>query len=412
MIIVISLDGVCHEDVVLSRLPNLKQLAEQGIYTKRMRVAFPSTTWINHISAVTGKCADEHGILGGGAYSRSKKMEFGFFEPRLFDISDVPVPAIFEKAAETGKTTATVCWPLTQGSPHIKYNIPECYSQNQFNDYSTPEFVKELVENGMEFFSYADWSSEFRIGPLQDDLTCRITEYLIEQKQVDLVFTHFLVHDSYQHIYGIHTPESDWALRYIDALVGRIIRSLRVAGLYEESHIIVMSDHGHETINKFFGIQSFLKNQGFPEGFFYCVNNGGAAMLYLLQDQISEQSLTELCAELEEHEAVEIAFTKEDEAMLSKMRLSPEPSPDTFPDIVIALNQGWYLDQQKIVKGHEDWLTAHTRTQKGSHGHWPETHPRMDSFMIRAGRSFPNGIQEDMGHICDLYGIVEKLLGE
>ena len=410
MIIVISLDGVCHEDLNLNRLPNLKLLAEQGVYTKRLRVAFPSTTWINHTSAITGKTADEHGVLGGFAYSRSRNLELGYFEPHLFDINDVPVPTIFEKATGKGKTTAAVCWPLTQGSSDIHYNIPECYSQEQYNDYSTPEFVRELVENGFEFYSYADWSIDFRLCPMQDDLTCRITEYLIEQKQVDLLFTHFLVHDSFQHIYGIHTPESEWSLRYLDGLAGRIIDSLRLAGKFDESHIIVMSDHGHEAINKFFDLQSFLKTQEIPDEAFHCVNNGGAALLYSKQDGITKKDIAGLYAALKKHEAVEIVCSKEDDDILNMLGLSPLPNPDTFPDIVIALNHGWYLDQQQIVKGNDDWLTAHTRTQKGSHGHWPETHPRMDSFMIKAGEKFPKGVVEDSGHICDLYSIVAKLL--
>ena len=410
MIIVISIDGVCHEDVNFKRLPNLEQLAVNGVYTKRLRVAFPSVTWVNHTSAMTGKCADGHGVLGGSAYSRSKAQDFGYFEPHLFDINDVPVPTIFEKAYEKGKTTAAICWPLTQGSSHIHYNIPECYSQDQFDDYSTTAFTQELADNGIEFCRYADWSTDFRLGPLQDDLTCRITKYLIEKKQVDLLFTHFLIHDSYQHVYGIRSPESEWALRYADSLVGSIISSLKEAGLFEHSSIIVTSDHGHEAIFKFFDLTSFLKQQGIPEGAFHCVNNGGAVILYSMQNQISESRFTGLCATLESHEAVEFAFTKWDEAMLGKLGVSPKPSPDTFPDIVIALSHGWYLDHQQIVRGHDDWLASHPRTQKGSHGYWPETHPRMDSFMIRAGTDFPKGVLEDAGHICDLHGILDKLL--
>jgi len=392
MIVVISLDGVCHEDVDFNILPNLKSLADQGVYTKRMRVAFPSTTWINHTCAITGKGPDKHGVLGGRTYSRSKKTAFGYFEAPIFDIKTVPIPTIFDKAAEKGKTTAAICWPLSQGSSNIRYNIPEFYKQDHFDNYSTPDLIKELIAHNMEFENYADWSNDKKLSPLQDDLTCRITEYLISNKPIDLLFAHFLIHDSYQHILGIHTPETKWSLKYLDGLVGRIVNTLKSAKLFEESHIIIMSDHGHEALNKYFDLKSFIKQQGIPDGTLEYVNNGGALHIYPKKDNVPEKLITDLSAALEKHEAVEFTILKEQAA---KYGLNPKALPDTYPDIIIGLNHGWCLLDKPY---------------KGTHGFLPETHPRMDSFMIRSGKSFPKGTKEESGHICNIYGIVEKLL--
>jgi len=145
-------------------------------------------------------------------------------------------------------------------------------------------------------------------------------------------------------------------------------------------------------------MSSFFRQQGIPKESFRCVDNLGALLLYSKNDKIPETYFVDLCTKLEKHESVEFACTKKQEAKLGKLGLSPQAHPDTFPDIVIGLNHGWLLDTDK------------NRATKGSHGYFPETHPRMDGFMIRAGSSFPEGAHEELGHICDLYGIVEKLL--
>ena len=393
MIVVISIDGVCHEDVDFKILPNLKALADQGVYTKRLRTVFPSVTWGIHTSVITGKIPGKHGIWGNEVYSHAKKTGFAHFDTSKVDINAVQQPTIFEKAAAKGKILAAICWPLSQGSPHIKYNIPECYNQDDFDNYSTPELKTELLANGMEFGSYADWSIDKKLGPLQDDLTCRITEYLIAHKQIDVLFTHFLIHDSYQHLYGINTTETVWSLKYADSLVGRILNSLMSANLLEKSHIIIMSDHGHEAINKFFDITSFLKQQGICENSFKYSNNSGTLFLYFKQDKVSESTFIDLCAALEKHEAVEFTCLKEH---ATKFGFNPQLNLDTFPDIIIGMNSGWVINDM--------------RGYKGAHGYFPETHPRMDSFMIRSGKSFLKGAKEELGDICDIFNIVEKLL--
>ena len=235
-------------------MPNLRRLAEGGIYTKRLRTVFPSVTWNIHTSVITGKGPDEHGIWGNAAYSRSLGTQFSYFEGSIADAGRIRQPVIFDLAAAKGKVSAAICWPLTQGMSGIQYNIPECYAQNDFRRFSSPALVDELLTQGIAFHRYADWSRVHQLAVLQDDLTCRIVTYLIANKQIDVLYAHFLIHDSFQHDFGIRTPESAWALGYLDSLVGRIAASLRSAGLAEKTHFIVFSDHGHEDVYKYFSL--------------------------------------------------------------------------------------------------------------------------------------------------------------
>ena len=409
MIVVLSVDGVCCEDLHLNKLPNLKKLAEQGIYTKRLRTVFPSVTWSIHTSVITGKTPGQHGVLGNAVYSRGKKAIISYYDASEVDINAIRQQTIFESAAAKGKISAAICWPLTQGSHHIQYNIPECYRQTDFNDYSTSVFVDEILKLGMEFNCYADWSCSIEFAALQDDLTCRIMEYLIERKPVDVLFAHFLINDSFQHYFGNRTPESEWSLRYADGLVGRVINSLKSANLFKKSHIIVFSDHGHEAVNKYFLLEPFLKQQGIPAEDFHNVSNGGTFFLYHRQSEVQESLLARLKTALEEHEAIEFVCTKEQSG---KLGFKPQMDLDTFPDIIAGLNQGWILDTQTPFRSIGAIPARLPRAIRSTHGYLPETHPLMDGFMIRSGERFQKGINEESGDICDIYKIADNLLIE
>lgn len=393
MILVLSLDGICHEDVDLSSLPNLSRLASKGVYTKRLCTVFPSVTWNIHTSVITGKPAGLHGIWGNTAYSRSRKMLFHYFEPYMVGANDIWETTIFQRASEKRLISAAVCWPLTQGNPHLSYNVPEFYKQECFRNFSTPELIKELTDKGVDFNSYAAWSQEHLLAPLQDHLTTRIVEYLINEKTVDVLFTHFLIHDSFQHHFGIHTPESKWSMAYADSMLGILLDCLQSNNLLAESHIIVFSDHGHEAVDKYFDLDAVLRQIDVSVEDICCADNGGALFLYIKRAPVPCELVSRLKKGLQGHEAVETAAAGEE---VFRSGLDYRLNPDTFPDIVVSLRHGWFADKHNTVKS--------------SHGYNPETHKRMDGFMIRSGAGFPAGVLEETGHICHIYGIIDKLL--
>ena len=395
MILVLSMDGICWEDADLDCLPNLSRLAKAGTYTKRLRTVFPSVTWNIHTSVVTGKSTGQHGIWGNAAYSRSRKVQFRYFEPQMANASDIRESTIFQKISEKKLKSAAVCWPLTQGNPYLHYNIPEFYQQEYFRDFSTPELIKELLEKGVEFNSYAAWSQEHLLAPLQDHLTTQIAEYLIKEKTVDVLFMHYLVHDSFQHHFGIQTPESKWSMAYADSLLGTLLDCLQSNNLFAVSQIIVFSDHGHEAVSRCFDLDVVLRQIDVSKEDICCADNGGALFLYINSASVPSDLVSRLKNALQSHEAVEMAVAGEE---TSQIGLDCQLNPDTFPDIVVSLRHGWLLDNHNTVRN------------KSMHGYNPETHMRMDGFMVQFGGSFPIGVKEETGHICDIYGTVEKLL--
>ncbi len=392
MLLVLSLDGICWQDVDLAQLPNLRKIALAGTFTERLATVFPSVTWNIHTTVATGKLPKDHGILGNAAFSQKHQKQFSYYDPAFSTAEEIQSPTIFESLKDRGLTTAAICWPLTQGSSQITYNIPEFYHQAHFDAWSSQELAEELVQSGFPFEKYADWSCSHELAVLQDDLTCSIMEYLIKTKKPDVLFGHFLIHDSFQHHFGICTAESKWAMHYCDQLVGRLLHCIEETFPASDNGIIVFSDHGHESVYQYIDLQALLSKHKLSAKDFTWVNNGGAIFFYCLPTKSQEDNslCKELQSALESHPGIEKVVLAKDAPSVG---LSSAACPDTFPALIACLNEGWLLDK--------------SRQARSMHGYDPSTHPRMDGFMVRQLPAGQPGTVEKNNSIVNIYQLIQ-----
>src|SRR4051812_12162931 len=73
-VILISLDGLAgfYLDDPKSELPTLRKLADEGARAEGMVCSFPTVTWPNHTTLVTGVKPGKHGVIGNSYLDRSK----------------------------------------------------------------------------------------------------------------------------------------------------------------------------------------------------------------------------------------------------------------------------------------------------------------------------------------------------
>ena len=78
IVVLLSLDGFSAD--YLDRYPNqntnLKRLADSGLAASGLVPGFPSSTFPNHYSIVTGLYPGRHGIIGNGFYDRSRNARY------------------------------------------------------------------------------------------------------------------------------------------------------------------------------------------------------------------------------------------------------------------------------------------------------------------------------------------------
>lgn len=71
-VLLVSFDGFRHDYAEKYNLPNFKQLAKEGATTEMMLSSFPSKTFPNHYSIITGMYAGNHGLVDNKFYVKEK----------------------------------------------------------------------------------------------------------------------------------------------------------------------------------------------------------------------------------------------------------------------------------------------------------------------------------------------------
>lgn len=393
MLILLSFDGVHYGDLDLVNLPNLDRLRKNGTFTQRLQTVFPSVTWNVHTSVVTGQYPEAHRIYGNRAYDRKKKKIIDYFDVNVSKEKFIAVPTFYDKLKEQGLKIASVCWPLTQGADSIDKNIPEFYSQEAFDSGCSPEFYENLREEGFPVSQYGKWSDDWLLGPMQDDLTTKIIEKLILEKETDVILGHFLLHDSYQHEFGVRSEEAMWALEYLDRCLGRILSDLEESDQYSDTNILVFSDHGHCSVDKPYDVNEIIaQKQKMPP--FVIANNGGCVHVYANENH-TKDDLIAAKKILADYEGTDAVY---DESNYEKVHWSmPAGEDEMFPDMTVALKAGWCCTENNQCEA------------KSMHGYDPNVYERMNGFMVVSGVGTEKGQVIKEGKITQIYQTVLDL---
>lgn len=111
-VILISLDGFKAEYLDRFELPNLRRLAQRDARAKSMVTVFPSLTFPNHYSLVTGLHPQRHGIVSNRFYDPARKATYALGDvPSVTDGSWYGGEPIWVTAESQGMVTACYFWP-------------------------------------------------------------------------------------------------------------------------------------------------------------------------------------------------------------------------------------------------------------------------------------------------------------
>ena len=207
--ILVSIDGFRPDYLQRGVTPNLNALAAQGI-SAVMRPSFPSKTFPNHTTLVTGLVPDHNGIVANTMYDARKpgeKFTMATDDPFWWADSE-PVWIAAEKA---GIRTATLFWP---GS-NVEHGGLRPHDWIQFN---------QKVSNRQRVDGVLDW--------LRRPASNRPA----------FVTTYFDIVDTAGHEFGPDSPEVTQAAAQVDKAIGDLRRGLKVLGL--RANLVVVADHG------------------------------------------------------------------------------------------------------------------------------------------------------------------------
>lgn len=211
-LLLISLDGFRPDYLDLT--PTLKRLAYCGVSAPYMKPVFPTKTFPNHYSIVTGLYPESHGIIDNNMYHPKLKRAFSVrrgqdnYNPVWWEAEPLWVTA-----EKQGKITGTYFWPGSE----IKINgtRPTYYFK-----YSNKVSWKRRLDTIM---SWLDLPQESRPSFM--------TLYINEP-------------DHASHAHGPESQQVNRVLNKLDSFIELMIMALQRKNLLGCVDIIIVSDHG------------------------------------------------------------------------------------------------------------------------------------------------------------------------
>jgi predicted AlkP superfamily pyrophosphatase or phosphodiesterase len=361
-LILISLDGFRADYLGRGLTPNLSQLAATGVSATAMRPAFPSLTFPNHYTLVTGLYPDHHGIV-------NNTMEDPAIPGERFSLADPAAEAderwwdeatpLWVTAGRQGLLTATMFWP---GSDQIIHGARPTYWKSYDKQMSLDARIDAVL----------GWLD---LPPAE-----RPAFLTLYMEPVDTA----------GHTFGPDSEGVNAALGQVDAAIRRLVSGLRQRGLLDRVNLIVVADHGMAATSpdRVIYLDDLVGAQDF-----HLVSGGAVAGLS--PEPGKDPAVARL---ITVHHAHFQCWRRAD--IPARLRYGTNPR---VPPIVCLAETGW------LVTTHAE-AAQHKGVPLGQHG-YDGADPAMRALFIAHGPAFREGLVVTRGFDnVDVYPLLADLL--
>jgi len=216
-LLLVSIDGYRADYLDRGLTPTVAMLAHGGVHTA-MQPSFPSLTFPNHYTIVTGLRPDHHGIVNNTMYD-AQLGKFSLHNRNA--VSDgrwwAEGTPLWETADRHGLLTATMFWPGTEADIHGRH--PDHWKP--YDGTVTPDQRVDQV------LAWLD---------------------LPPDQRPSFLTLYFDAVDHAGHYYGPDSPQVNQALRETDQAMARLVKGLERRGLLDHINLIVLADHGMASV--------------------------------------------------------------------------------------------------------------------------------------------------------------------
>jgi predicted AlkP superfamily pyrophosphatase or phosphodiesterase len=356
-LILVSLDGFRPDYLSQDGARNLRTLAAQGVRAEAMHPSFPSKTFPNHYTIVTGLRPDHHGIVDntmedptmvGERFSLSNQKAVR--DRRWWDQAE-PVWVTAEKQQVR---TAVMYWPGSEAAIHGV--LPTNY-----RPFDAKVTANERVDVILGWLDLPVASRPRMLALYFDDV------------------------DTAGHGFGPASAQLADSVGRVDAALGRLTDGLRARGI--AANIVIVSDHGMAATSA----QRLIRfNRIAPPASYRLITSGSHAGIE---------------AKPGEEPALAAALLKPQEHMQC-WRKGEIPARFHYgqnarvPQFFCSADVGWFI----MPGGEADRLP-----QGGAHG-YDNLSPEMQALFIAAGPAFKQGVVLPAFDNVNVYPLLMKLI--
>jgi predicted AlkP superfamily pyrophosphatase or phosphodiesterase len=366
-VVLVSFDGFRHDYVENFNPPNFKEFIAKGSRAEALIPSFPSKTFPNHYTIVTGLNPGNHGLVDNEFYDRERDAIYGMRKKELvvdpYYYGGIP---LWELARRNGMRSASFFWVGSEMSDEARR--PDYYFP--FDDSVNPHSrVDQVIE----------WLN------------------LPEEQRPYFITLYFSFPDDEGHDYGPKSEQARQSVLRADTLLGNLMKGIATTRL--PVNVILVSDHGmHELTVKdetFIFIDELVdrKNPAVK-----VANNGSHAHLYF--------------SEIKKRDSVyAILKAKEKNYRVLKKENFPERwhyQNDRVGDLLVFANAGHYIR----TGSREDFFkTANLGSKIGEHGYDPELTPDVRGIFYAQGPNIKSGFTVAPFQNIHVYPLIAKILG-
>lgn len=355
-VILVSIDGLPASILGDGTMPTLDRLAAEGVHAEWMNPSYPTLTFPNHYTLVTGLRPDHHGIV----HNNMLDVSLGRFVSKEGSADDgrwwggEPIWATLQKQ---GGIAATMFWPGSRAEiagQRPRYSRP-------FDKTLTPAARVDQV------LAWLD---------------------LPQSQRPQLVTLYFDQYDVASHIAGGHSELALAALRDIDSALARLQNGVSTRRLDNKLSLIVVSDHGMADVPQ---ANSVLLDDMLDTAHYDIEWWGTFIGLRPHADSVDVVERTFIG----KHDHFE-CWRKGELPAVWHYGTHPR-----IPPIVCQIETSWR------VQGRENPLQR--QPIKGEHGFAPED-PTMRSVFVANGPAFRSGVVLPPFDNVDIYPLLARLL--
>jgi predicted AlkP superfamily pyrophosphatase or phosphodiesterase len=363
-VILISLDGFRWDYLDKYHPPTIEALAKDGVRAKWMIPSFPTKTFPNHYTIVTGLYPEYHGIVENNVY------DFGdvFMMDKRGEVRDPKWwwgEPIWVTAEKQGQRASSYFWPGSEAK----------------------------IED--------TWATYWRSYNGKVPNTMRVDELLHfldepADKRPTMLVSYFSVTDDVGHEFGPDAPETKYAVWEVDSYISRLIDGLKVRKIDNKVNIIIVADHGMANVN--------IGNKTLLDDYF----DFDLAEKILWTNEIVQifpkKGKTDGIYDKIKSLAHATCWKKED----IPARLHYNEGRRIAP-IVCSSEEGWITSSHKR---YDDWYKDQEERDRprGAHGYDNKYQEMMATF-IAHGEAFKKGYVAEPFENVEVYNVMCKILG-
>ena len=401
-VLVVSIDGLTPDFYRNETLPTptLQGLARKGASAEGLIPIYPTVTYPNHTTLVTGVLSKEHGIYANRIFS----PEDGPTPRWYFDSGLIRVPTVWERAAQSGLNSALLNWPVTVGAK-AKWVVPEIFPEQGFDMGAIWALTERVTERDLfRELARVTQTKGFTDTLQHDRWIVMAARHLWKSKLPALTLAHLTHVDVTQHLSGTGTAAHREAARQLDELLGEWVSEINL----DADCLIILGDHGFEEIRNEIRINDLFRSKGWiwenssgaTRWKVVADSLGGPAAIYLRDQSIREEVRKTL---IENQTRAHYRLIDRDE--LEKLGAFPDAAwmvePD--PSYAVAKDLGTESAAGKS-------LTRALPSPKGEHGYLP-SNPRMLSGFIAVGKCAQPGRNLGLIQVTDVAATIASELG-